>query len=275
MKTLLFLLILILTFSCAKRTGLKFVDDATVEATRRREALEIEAREKARFEEEKKQTWANIVSDARESFKTIQPLIDRKCFACHDTKTPVPFYGRVFSSRNPINLHRLNGIKALDFSTQFPFAALGNPPQLSILKSFRTAVLDRTMPLKSYRTIFPGKKIFKADEELITAWIDPLIERLEDYELRFTPQPRNATAQTRKIFEQKCFRCHANGNDRGGFGSMENPEAILSSRYITRLIADTSLLFQTIENGKMPPDPREALTQDELISVRDWIEKKE
>ena len=275
MKYLNLILFIVLVASCAKRTGLDFIDDATVEANRRREALEAETRERARFEEEKKQTWANIVRDARESFKTIQPLIERKCFACHDTNTPVPFYGRIFRSRNPINIHRLDGIKALDFSTDFPFAAQGNPPQLSILKSFKASVIDRTMPLKSYRTFYPSKKIFKADEELILSWIDPVIERLEDYELRFTLQPRNATESSKKIFEQKCFRCHANGTARGGFGAMEDMEGLLNSSYVNRQDAYSSPLFQIVENGKMPPDPREALTNDELASLKEWIEKRE
>lgn len=260
--------LLILLVSCSNplegRGKLYFRDlkgEALQKAIAKADALHAKEVARLQFLEEKKLTMELILTDAKESFESIRPIIERKCFDCHDANTRLPLYGRIFPGINPVHKHQVDGLKALDFSGTFPLKANGNPPQLSLLKSIRNSVIDRTMPLKSYRTIYRARRIMDQDEVSILAWVDPLIQRLEDYEEKFEAQDTGVAAAP-KILEMKCFRCHANGNSKGGFGDMQDKQ---------KLLAHSSKILTSVESGEMPPNDRDALTPDELFSLREWL----
>jgi hypothetical protein len=221
---------------------------------------------------EKKRVMAEIIFEAQVSFQDIRPALKNKCFACHDTNTKLPIYGRVLRNRNPINRHREDGIKSLDFVLDFPFSAQGNPPQLALLRTLRNSITDRSMPLKIYTITNPRKKINDQDEKNILAWIDPLIQKLVDFNERYSVPTESVEDQTDNIFEQKCYRCHANGNNRGSFGGMEDLTRLSMSKYVDAENPEASGLYTIMQNGEMPPNPKEAMTQDELVIIRDWIE---
>jgi len=270
-RPLLLILALLLLASCSKESALHFQNLKREAMERQRHSEEVVTGRRMK-EAEKKRVWLEIVTEARESFKEIEPIIQNKCFACHDSNTKLPVYGRIFRNHNPVNSHRLDGIRTLDFSTRFPLSAQGNPPQISLLKTIRAVVLDRTMPLKFYRTVFPSKKITMDDEQLILAWIDPLMAKLEEFDLTYVSRNGGVAAESKRILEQKCFRCHANGNDRGQFGGMEDTALLVKNKFIIPKDPENSKLYKIIVKGKMPPDPRQAMTSDELSVVRDWID---
>lgn len=222
--------------------------------------------------EEKEAAWKIIVTEANVSFKEIEGTIQRKCFACHDANTKTPIYGRILTNVNPVYRHQKDGIKVLDFSKRFPFQAQGNPSQISLLKAIKNEVVDRSMPLKAYTTFYPGRKINENDEEQILAWVDPLLEKLEDFEERYQNTEGNLNGQVHKIFEQKCFRCHANGNDRGHFGNMQDTAALIKGRYVDLKNPLQSAIYKLSLAKKMPPNPRDALAEEELLLMGEWLE---
>jgi mono/diheme cytochrome c family protein len=230
--------------------------------------------ERTIFLQKKAETWELIVQEAKQSFAEIEPIIQKKCQDCHNSKIDVPRYGRIFRRINPVNLHHVNGVKAVDFVDIFPLKAEGKPVQLSLLKAVRESIVSRTMPLKAYTLVYPKKKINATDEELLLAWIDPLIEKVEDYELRYN-QVDGVSAEAHKILEQKCFRCHAHGVAKGQFGDMENAQKMLKGGFIRPHDPESSSLYKIMANQKMPPNKKEALTEDELRIVRDWFESLE
>ena len=167
----------------------------------------------------------------------------------------------------------MTGLKALDFSRIFPLNAKGNPPQLSLLKAVRATVVDRTMPLKIYTAFYPFRKIRTKDETAILNWLDPLIESIEDFVAKyaeFTIDP-SPTGRVKKIFMNKCFRCHANGNNDGGFGDMQKLDALKKSSYVDLDKPTESILYKITESGEMPTNPRERLSEAELQDIVDWI----
>lgn len=247
-----------LEFRDLNQEALEASEQAMVEAQRQRELFEIE----------KKESWDSIVSEAKESFETIRPIIERKCFDCHDSNTKLPLYARALPGINPLAKHQRDGIAALDFSDAFPLKASGTPTQVSLLKAIKHAVQDRTMPIKMYTTVYRSKKISEEDQIEILNWIDPLIEKIEDYQERFENK-QELTAQS--ILENKCFRCHANGVAKGGFGDLENKEKLLKSKFINHSDPEGSEFYKIVEDGRMPPSKRNSLTQDELILVREWL----
>ena len=224
-------------------------------------------KEVQKAERDRKEEWATIERDAQNGFEELRPLLTRKCFDCHDSNTRLPLYGRIFPGINPVHKHQVEGLKALDFGNGYPMAALGSPTQLSLLKSIRNVTLDRSMPLKSYVTVYRKRKITEEDQAKILAWVDPIIERIEEFDERYSEDHKSAE----QILDQKCFRCHAQGANRGGFGDMEKKETLFKSKYVNIKDPAASIIYTISHEGKMPPNKRDALTHDELITIREWL----
>jgi hypothetical protein len=276
--TLLSFISLLLITACGlhkNESTLKFTDKNLEEAARK-EALEaknqLSIQEKKNFIKEKNRVWASINSDGKESFKNIKSIVQKKCFDCHDANTKLPFYGNIFKEINPVTKHQVEGLKSLDFSQGFPFKARGNPPQISLLKAIRDAVVKRSMPVKSYTLVYPHKKINDEDEKKLLDWIDPLIERYTDYDQKYNSFDTTPKGMAHKILELKCFRCHANGNYKGNFGDMQDTDALLKSQYVNLDIPEQSKILNVVSSGTMPPDKMETLTADEINTIREWIE---
>lgn len=224
------------------------------------------------LEEEKRLEWDKIIIDAKLEFEPLREMVAKKCFDCHNSNRELPFYGRVFTKVNPVTKHQVEGLKALDMAEIFPLKANGEPSQISLLKAIRSSVLDRTMPLKSYTFFYPRKKINDQDEQRFLDWIDPLIENIENFEQKYEDLYGQNDIQSRgaKLIDNKCMRCHGNGNQRGGFGGMENLKN-LSEKYINFDEAEKSLIYKVSQNGSMPTDPRERLNDQELQLFIDYI----
>ena len=274
MKSLLLIILLSSFFTACgnkDRSSLQFHDSLQdkVQAD-----LKLEARENERkkFLLEKNRVWNEIDADAKESFKNIHEIVQNKCSSCHDSNVKLPLYGRIFKGINPVNHHQVEGLKSLDFANGYPFRAQGNPPQIAILKAIRNAVTERSMPIKVFTLVYPSKKINEEDEKSIIDWVDPVIEKLQDYDLKYNPSDASVASKANKILEFKCFRCHANGNNKGSFGNMENTENLLKGKYVNLEAPDKSMLYTHMIQGKMPPSKLEALDNDEMNTVRDWLE---
>lgn len=229
-------------------------------------------RRRLEFAAEKIRVWKEINEEAKSSFKDVKEIFKNKCMNCHDSSYKLPLYGRIFDSINPVHKHQVEGLKAFNFVNGYPFQVPGNPPQISILKAIRSSITERTMPIKSFTIVYPKKKINKEDEKIILAWIDPVIANLQDYEIRYNSIDLNLDAKAKNIFEMKCFRCHANGNNRGGFGGMENTEKLLKSKYVSKEAPEQSMIFTEVRDGKMPPNKIDKLSAEEQYVIRDWLE---
>jgi hypothetical protein len=234
--------------------------------------IEKKLEEKKQYALEKMRVIKEINSDAQESYKFIQVILQNKCASCHDENVKLPIYGRIFKQINPVTRHQVEGLRALNFGAGFPFKAMGSPPQIALLKAIRNAVTDRTMPIKAYTLVYPHKKITAEDQQLILDWIDPIVDRLQEYDMKYNSSQKNVSTQAIKILEMKCFRCHANGNVKGEFGNMENVSTLLHGKYVNLNYPDQSKITNLINSGKMPPNKRETLDIDEANIIRDWLE---
>ena len=75
-----------------------------------------------------------------------------------------------------------------------------------------------------------------------------------------------------RVFSAKCFRCHANGVSKGGFGNMHDLEKLRESEYIDLDSPDFSELYMISESGEMPPSRRDRLNSEELQTILEWIQ---
>lgn len=264
---------LLLVSSCGRnqQSQLIFKDSVSTQNTLIADKLLLE-KKRAEFALEKARVWKEINDDAKKSFEGIRKVFNYKCMNCHDASYKLPLYGKIFEGINPVHKHQVEGLKALNFEKGYPFLALGNPPQISILKAIRNSVVEKTMPLKSFTFVYPKKKINEEDENIILAWVDPIIEKINDYEIKYNLIDANLDTRAHSILEAKCFRCHANGNTRGGFGGMEDTEKLLNGKYVSKDNPEQSQIFTTIRDGEMPPSKMDALTAEEQYVIRDWLE---
>jgi hypothetical protein len=230
--------------------------------------LEVEAQ----FKAEKESEWKKIEEEAVESFEEINALVTKKCASCHDSDKPLPFYGKIYPKKNIFKKHRDDGLDAVNFVRKFPLKAKGNPPQLAILKSIRSVVTERTMPIKAYTYFYPFRKINQDDERRILAWIDPLIDRIERFNEKYEPQTDNSPkGKALKVFNDSCIRCHGNGNNRGGFSGLENLDQIAKSSFVNIDIPEKSEIYQLVKSGEMPLSASERLSEEEVDIILDWI----
>lgn len=272
--------ILLSFLSCRPETGpLRFKDKSIVFKESKREVDEEDNRYLEYLENLKKdyENDLNKLSiNAVKSFEPIKKIMKRKCFDCHDSREKLPIYGRVFPRINPVKKHQDEGLVALDMAKTYPLQAKGNPPQLALLKAIKAAVLDKTMPLKSYLVVYPLKRISKKNQVAILAWVDPLIrehERIDEaYQELFFQDSLQGKVQN--LFKKKCLRCHGSGNNRGNFGDMEKLSELLQRKKYVDLEEPTrSLIYKVSLSGEMPTDPREKLSEEELQLMLDWIQE--
>lgn len=263
-------------YSNKKASDLKFDsnrDNVSGNENLQQELLLKKLKAEVEFLKAKESTWNTLVEDAKSEFEVVWPVLKRKCASCHDSDKPLPFYGKPFGDSNSIRRHRDDGLDAMDFSTKFPIKAKGNPPQVAILKAIRQSVTERTMPLKIYTFFYPFRKINKEDEELLLNWLDPLILRLEDFDRKYNaPANNDINSNFTALMEQRCFRCHANGNARGGFENLDDFKALVASKWVNREQPEESLFYKIVQSGEMPPDPKQRFNPEELKLVSDWIE---
>lgn len=280
MKMLSLLLVLIMTVSCLekKEKGALFLTDKSEETnTFVSNPIVDELERRIRLLEEKDLEWKEIQGEALESFEGIKKIVRKKCYDCHDSDTKLPFYGRPLPSINPVNRHQVEGLEALDMAAKFPLSSKGSNNQLALLAAFRNSVVEKSMPLKSYLLVYPFRRIKKKDQKKLLAWIDPLVERIKGFEEKYAeviidPSPQG---MAKRVFSGKCFRCHANGISKGGFGGMEDMEALKNSKYVDLDNPTNSELYTISLSQEMPPNKKEALTEEELQTVLTWIQALE
>lgn len=244
--------------------------------------------------ENKKEDWDEIVAEGLESFRIIEPILKKKCYACHDSDRGVPWYGKPFKEHNSVYHHYIDGIAALDFSTKFPLRSAGSNNQIALLNAVKNTVLDETMPLKVYTRFYPRRKIKPQDKMAIKYWVEPLVDKIEAWEQKYIydledaplftikscgeeqrdPQEIDLQAARKKVtrvFSAKCFRCHANGVSKGGFGNMHDLSALIKTNYIDLDSPDFSELYMISESGEMPPSSRDRLNYEEVQTILEWI----
>tara|TARA_B100000886_G_scaffold338400_1_gene301132 strand:+ start:118 stop:1149 length:1032 start_codon:yes stop_codon:yes gene_type:complete len=247
--------------------------------------------------EQKKEDWDEIIVEGLETFKKVEPIFEKKCFACHNSDDKIPWYGRILPRRNPVNHHYYDGIEALDFSRKFPLASKGSSDQIALLNGIKNSVLDLTMPLKIYTKFYPKRKITPQDKIAIKYWAMPLIEKIQAWEEKYIYELEEvslfkkikcnedtgeqsaeeaelqiARKKVTRVFSAKCFRCHANGVSKGGFGGMHDLENLAKSKYVDLETPDFSEIYMITESGDMPTSSRDRLTADELQTILRWIQ---
>ncbi len=134
---------------------------------------------------EKYEVMKGLVSKSNASLESIKPLLESKCFRCHDANTRLPIYNRILSKYNSGSRLQSDGLDALDFSEGYPFKAKETVTQLSLLYSMKNAILDRRMPPRQYSDLYKSNHLSDQEREKILEWVGPLITDLEAYLVKY------------------------------------------------------------------------------------------
>ena len=292
MKLPLFIGILFILSGCLERQNPSVVTYSTpalrkqAQDERRAATARTVEQERLRVIAKKKSAWKKITVEAKDSYQDIASIMKKKCSDCHDQRVKLPLYGRILRRYNPIYKHQKDGLAAIDFSAIFPLKTSdGYKPeksveiktsateQISFLNALRESVVRRTMPLRSYTALYRGRRVFDNDEKAIVAWVDLLIEKLRDFSKEYETDIDDGSVAFKvgQVFKNKCYRCHANANQRGNFGGMEDLDKLILTKYINRDEPESSGLYQEVLTGEMPISASERLTEEELSYVLEWI----
>jgi len=287
MKLPIFIGILFIISGCLERQNPSVVNYST-SALRKQAQNDRKAatarkvkQERLRVIAKKKSTWKKITVEAIDSSQDIASIMKQKCSDCHDQRVKLPLYGRILRRYNPIYKHQKDGLAAI-----FPLKTSdGYKPeksveiktsateQISFFIALRESVVRRRMPLRSYTALNRGRRVFDNDEKAIVAWVDPLIEKLTDFSKEYETDIDDGSVAFKvgQVFKNKCYRCHANANQRGNFGGMEDLDKLILTKYINRDEPESSGLYQEVLSGEMPISASERLTEEELSYVLEWI----
>ncbi len=193
----------------------------------------------------------------------VRDILERNCYECH--------------GRNPRTAKKkldvLNHAQLIDSDRRI--VVPGEPGESRLIQRIR----DGSMPPEEEEERLPRL----ADEELtiLNDWIlggaPPL--PLPDPQHPVTPVVpySEAAAKARDIFVNNCYECHKFDVAKGGIKILHHRLLVTVRKVVIPHKPEQSELFQLItsqdDEQRMPPAPYNALTPEEIATIRRWIDE--
>lgn len=120
------------------------------------------------------------VTDIVKSFQVpekIEKIFKTSCYDCHSNNTNYPWYNKMQPVAWFLEDHIKEGKSELNFSE---FGAYSKRRQKSKFKSIASQIEDGEMPLSSYTMLHQDAKLSSNDKEEVLAWIDRMIDNLNN-----------------------------------------------------------------------------------------------
>lgn len=103
-----------------------------------------------------------------EYLKSVKPIFDAKCAACHSTDVAAPWYAKVPLVGWIIESDRSEAKEHLEISKGFPFAGHGTPKE--DLDAIEKVVSENDMPTFLYKLFHPSSKLTGEEKEALAKW---------------------------------------------------------------------------------------------------------
>ncbi len=129
-------------------------------------------------EEEKRQIKLHQINE--EYKKTVKPIFQKSCFACHSGQTQYPWYYKLPIAKQLIDSDIREAKKHIDLTNDFPFRGHGSPEE--DLAAIRKAIEDHTMPPFRYKILHPGSQLSEGEQQIVLRWIKESLKALVPYE---------------------------------------------------------------------------------------------
>jgi mono/diheme cytochrome c family protein len=228
------------------------------------------------------------VGQIRAAFEsTIEPLVQRGCMDCHNSKaTPDGFLGKLPIIKQIEEKHIVDASAIIDFSQPFPSWSKQTEDPVFYLNEIQTVLNAGSMPPEDYKLVHEhdGGILAPAETQAILTWVtqsQALLQAADD---------SKPTAS--KFLSQKCLGCHNSSNSSGGFafenngGEITVPSGSTQSGipFITKMNPENSavylvLLADASARKGLPQMPYKATgtgaaTDADRALISDWINQK-
>lgn len=102
--------------------------------------------------------------------KTVRPVFETKCFACHAQGMTLPWYSKVPLIKGMIEYDVAEAKKHLDMTNDFPFKGHGGPEE--DLEVIQETLKKADMPPLRYRMIHRSSALNAQELKTVQDWID-------------------------------------------------------------------------------------------------------
>jgi mono/diheme cytochrome c family protein len=224
-------------------------------------------------------------STIRQRFnQEIRPLLERSCFACHDSRSkPEGFLGYVPGVRAYERKHIRDATRILDFKNEFPaWSPQSGAEPVFFLNQIHNVLLKGLMPPKDFKLAhrLDGRLLQPREEKTILDWAEDSKRLLAEADAY---RPLSAG----KVFGQHCLGCHGEKTGFGGFVLREANGLFTSTGSSSAGIPFVSpgdpgnsavylvLRSDTAKSKGLPPMPMggDPLSDQERDVLFDWIKQ--
>lgn len=101
--------------------------------------------------------------------KSVKPIFDQKCAACHSLNSPAPWYVQIPGIGYIVESDRTEAKEHLEISKGFPFAGHGTNDE--DLDAIEKSMNKSEMPPTLYKAFHPTSKITEQEKIVILDWI--------------------------------------------------------------------------------------------------------
>lgn len=102
--------------------------------------------------------------------KTVRPIFETKCFACHAQGMTTPWYSKIPLIKGMIEYDVTEAKKHMDMTHDYPFQGHGGPEE--DLEAIQETIKKGEMPPFRYRMIHWSSSLSADEIKTIQAWID-------------------------------------------------------------------------------------------------------
>ena len=127
-----------------------------------------ESQTKASPESASKQAQMKMIQ--KDYIKTVQPIFEKKCLACHGGIEQKPWYYVLPGARQLINRDIAVAKEHLDMSNGFPFAGHGSTEE--DLEAIQKSIKDGSMPPLRYRILHSDSHLTPEDQAKVIDWTE-------------------------------------------------------------------------------------------------------
>ncbi len=191
--------------------------------------------------------------------KDVLPIFTQYCFGCHGKTSP------------QLGLDLRTAVSTLRGSQNGPVIVKGSPENSQLFQK----ISKKEMPPPAYNQKLPDAQI-----EIIRTWIagGALFDQAADTVDKDVAQQRQVfEKELLPIFQAKCVQCHGGEKPMAGLDLRSLPSLMESNKHVPVVVegfSEKSVLVRKLTSRAMPPPGAgEPLTEEQVTSVRRWIDK--
>lgn len=108
----------------------------------------------------------------------VSTIFKKACYDCHSNTTKYPWYTNIQPVGWFLENHIKDGKANLNFSE---FGLYSARKQQSKLRAIESSMVDRTMPINSYKLLHRAAKLTDGERKSIIDWVNHSLDRLHNH----------------------------------------------------------------------------------------------